>query len=234
MRRGLGAAGVVKRREKDERMNELGTQIEENRAAKARELLETFKVKLTQFAEKHRSRIQKDPEFREQFVGMCESVGVDPMRSTKSFWSDVLLGMGSFYTDIAVQVLTIAVAQRTTSGPLLPMSKCMLLMQTKCSSKDIQRAVKGLTCFGHISVISVGDEDFICTFPSQQGTDPTEVLKAFTGKSGQTADAIAQKVAWDKNRVLHALQPLVKEGIMWIDDIESTRSYWLVTRWFET
>lgn len=233
MRRGLGAAGIVKRRERDERMNELGNQIEENRTAKARELLETFKTKLTEFAEKHRSRIQKDPEFREQFVAMCDSVGVDPMRSTKSFWSDVMFGMGSFYTDIAVQVMTIAMTNRATAGPLLPMSKCMQLIQGKCSTKDIHRAVKGLKCFGHISVISVGDQEFICTFPSQQGPDPTTALKAFDGKFGITIENIAQKMAWENLRTIHAIQALVKEGVVWIDKVGGVETYWLLSKWFE-
>jgi ESCRT-II complex subunit VPS22 len=229
MRRGLGAAGIVKRRERDERMNELGTQIEETRTAKARALLEIFKTKLSEFAEKHRSRIQKDPEFREQFVAMCESVGVDPVRSNKSFWADVLLGMGSFYTDIAVQVLTIAITKREQVGPLLPVTRCLQLMQNKCSTKDLRRAVKSLSCFGNIQVVSIGGEEYICTLPSQHGTDHTDVLGVMSARSGSTSEEIASKLNRQQGRILHALHNLVRAGVVWIDDFQGRRTYWPIT-----
>ena len=62
--------------------------------------LEKFKESLSDFAKKHKDRINKDPEFRMQFHAMCLAVGVDPLASSKGFWADIL-GFGDFYSVVA-------------------------------------------------------------------------------------------------------------------------------------
>jgi ESCRT-II complex subunit VPS22 len=37
------------------------------------------------------------------FQEMCASIGVDPLASSKGFWSE-MLGFGDFYYELAVQV----------------------------------------------------------------------------------------------------------------------------------
>ena len=51
------------------------------------ETVEKLQVKLAAFAKKHRSEIQDDPAFRQQFLQMCGPLGVDPLVSQKSFWA---------------------------------------------------------------------------------------------------------------------------------------------------
>ena len=41
--------------------------------------LAVFKENLEDFAKKHRKGINKDPEFRKNFVDMCAKIGVDPL-----------------------------------------------------------------------------------------------------------------------------------------------------------
>ena len=52
--------------------------------------LESFKANLEEFAQKHKTDINRNPEFRRQFQKMCTRIGVDPLRSNKGFWADVL------------------------------------------------------------------------------------------------------------------------------------------------
>ena len=89
-------------------MADLGEKIESNRIEQAKTQLESFRSKLTEFALKYRSRIQKDPVFREEFVSMCDMVGVDPIQTsrTSTSWLKEIVGIGSFYTDLSVQILT--------------------------------------------------------------------------------------------------------------------------------
>lgn len=64
-----------------------------------------FRGKLEEFAAKHKNEIRKDAAFRKQFQDMCASIGVDPLASSKGFWSE-LLGVGDFYYELSIQVGT--------------------------------------------------------------------------------------------------------------------------------
>ena len=81
--------------------------------------LEKFKESLSDFAMKHKDRINKDPEFRMQFHAMCLAVGVDPLASSKGFWADIL-GFGDFYFELGVKVIHTCLETRVNNGGLMP------------------------------------------------------------------------------------------------------------------
>ena len=227
MRRGIGgSASIAKRRERDARMEHLGESIEANRVIDAKESLSTFKSKLIEFAEKYRDRIQEDPSFRDQFVTMCDSVGVDPVRSTKSVWSSLI---GSFYTDLSVQVLTQCLLQRKFVGPLLPMDTCIASIQCShaVSAEDIVRAVKSLACLGKggVSIISIHNQLLISSLPDDMSPDSIHLLSTGWDK-GLSVSELATLVEWTQPRCLHALDILIAEGVVWIDCHPET-TYWV-------
>ncbi len=53
--------------------------------------METFKKNLEEFAFKHKDEIKKNAQFRKQFQDMCANIGVDPLASSKGFWSEMLV-----------------------------------------------------------------------------------------------------------------------------------------------
>ena len=63
--------------------------------------LAEFKESLEEFAVKHKKEINQNPVFRNQFLKMCQQIGVDPLSSNKGFWVNVL-GVGDFYYELAV------------------------------------------------------------------------------------------------------------------------------------
>ena len=230
MRRGIGAAAIIKRRERDSKFNELGESLQKEREEDAKEIIEKFRKKLSDFASKYRNEIRKDPEFREQFVSMCESVGVDPLRSSKSIWADVILGVGTYYSDIAVQILTTCMINRQTYGYLLPIAVCMKALQGEnISYKDVVRSIRSLDVFGAgaVRIVNVGKEQFICSAPDGFGEDGRLVLECFDGFNGLTADEIISKLNWSVERTIHSVQALVKDGTIWIDQNNGIRSYWV-------
>ena len=236
MRRGLGAAAIVKRRERDAQMAQLGEAIQEDRAEKARDLLDKFKARLSEFATNHRSRIQSDPEFREQFVDMCESVGVDPFQSSKSVWSDIFQGVGTYYNDLAIQILTISLLHRATYGALVPMSKCLESIQgSNVTVEDVIRAVKTLDVFGSgaVRTVKVGTKLFISSMPDESSEDLKAILSVFISCEGLTADALASRLNWSVERVIHGVQTLTKQGVLWIDQSQGQRIYWVFAQWFQ-
>jgi len=228
MRRGIGAAAIVKRRERDSKINELGGELHKERVENAREIIDTFRDRLGEFASKYRSEIRQDAEFREQFVMMCESVGVDPFRSSKSVWSDVILGIGTYYSDLAVQVLTICMTQKSIYGSLLPLSVCMTLIQGEnVSVKDITRAIKTLDVFGGggIRIVDVGREQFIASTPEGFGVDGLSILGSFKQFPLLTLEELTSQLGWSRERTLVGVQALVKDGSIWIDQHLGIRKY---------
>jgi ESCRT-II complex subunit VPS22 len=237
MRRGIGAAAIVKRRERDSKLNELGESLQREREENAKEIIEKFRTKLSEFATNHKNDIKRDPEFREQFVSMCESVGVDPLRSSKSIWADVILGIGTYYSDIAVQVLTACMVNRDTYGYLLPLDVCMKAIQGEnVSSKDLVRAIRSLDVFGAgaVRILKVGNEQFICSAPDDFGDDGKNLLECFDDESGLTADEISTRLSWSLERTTFCIQSLVKDGTVWIDQNNGCRRYWVFSRYIRS
>jgi ESCRT-II complex subunit VPS22 len=86
--------------------------------------MEVFKTQLSKFAQEHRAEINDNPVFRHQFQQMCVSIGVDPLASSKGFWTE-LLGIGDFYYELSVQIVEICMATRKTNGGLLRLSELL-------------------------------------------------------------------------------------------------------------
>jgi ESCRT-II complex subunit VPS22 len=88
MRRGVGVSAVKKKAAEKKQFSAVGREMEEAKLATVREMLTNFQTALTEFASKHRAKINSDPEFRMQFHLMCRSAGVDPLASNRGTDSD--------------------------------------------------------------------------------------------------------------------------------------------------
>jgi ESCRT-II complex subunit VPS22 len=93
--------------------------------------------------------IRSDAAFRQKFIEMCASLGVDPMSSNKTF--SAKLGFGSFYTELGVQVLDVCMRTRSSNGGLIglqDLTKRVISLRGANSggiqTEDILRAVRSL------------------------------------------------------------------------------------------
>jgi ESCRT-II complex subunit VPS22 len=122
MRRGVGL-GAIQQRLKEKAAAEVkGTELTAERIKHVEEQLSSFRVHLEEFASKHRAEINKDPEFRRAFAKMTKSIGVDPLASSKGFWSTIT-GVGDFYYELSVQVVDICLHTRSTNGGLISLNE---------------------------------------------------------------------------------------------------------------
>lgn len=122
MRKRPGIGAIQKQRVEQERFRDKGNELQEISFEHMTNQMESFRTNLEKFASKHRSEIKKDPNFRRQFQEMCASIGVDPLASSKGFWSE-LLGVGDFYYEIAVQVIEVCLATSHRNGGLITLSE---------------------------------------------------------------------------------------------------------------
>lgn len=82
--------------------------------------MKIFKENLELFAAKYKDKINTNPAFRKQFNDMCKAIGVDPLKSRKGFWAE-LLGVGDFYYELGVQIIEICMQSRELNGGFMEM-----------------------------------------------------------------------------------------------------------------
>lgn len=188
-----------------------------------------FRKALEEFAEKYRTEINRDPAFRHQFIRMAKSIGVDPLASSKGFWADTL-GVGSFYFDLAVQVIDVCISTRQLNGGLIAMSDLLARLHrmrgsraasSPVSEDDVRRAIKKLSVLGGgYSVVTVGGQRYVLSVPGEMSQDTTAILQAAatSGKGFVTIASLQSQLGWNASRCNRALESLIKEGMAWIDD----------------
>ncbi|CAK4105230.1 unnamed protein product [Aphanomyces euteiches] len=227
MRRTKMGIGAVKwKQEQKKAYEEVGAQLTQSHLAHVQEQLEVFKTNLQTFAVKYKSQIKRDPEFRKRFQVMCAKIGVDPLASQKGFWSE-LLDMGDFYYELAVQIIEVCILTRNKNGGLIAIQDLLALLDQrrgpsmqKISDDDIKRSVKKLKVLGEgFNVIELGAKTMIVTVPVELSQDHSSILLlAQETQSVVTIKTLAEKLGWDANRSSLALNVLLREGMVWIDE----------------
>ena len=159
-----------------EKLAAKGEQLQEANLQEMSKQMDKLRENLENFATLHRKDIQKDPEFRRHFQEMCASIGVDPLASSKGFWSE-MLGVGDFYYELGVQIIEVCMAHSHKTGGFMELEdlrrrvassrmshgkrKQQVLTQSDTQSTisqdDVLRAIKKLKVLGNgFSVSSLG------------------------------------------------------------------------------
>jgi len=110
----VGVGGLKKRSTEQAAFKSKSREMEADKMGTVTETMECFKNSLSEFAMKHKDRINSDPEFRMQFHAMCLAVGVDPLASSKGFWADIL-GVGDFYFELGVKIIHVCMETRVNN-----------------------------------------------------------------------------------------------------------------------
>jgi ESCRT-II complex subunit VPS22 len=225
MRRGIGAAGIVANRERNNRMMDLGAQIENARNSKFLEIFEKFKIKLTNFLNSHKNRIFSDPEFRELFLSLCGSVGIDPFTIKDSKIDKIF---GKFYVNLSIQILTNIYINRNKFGNLVPIEIIIESVQSdmRVSLHDIKRSVESLNVFGDgmPKIIDINGKMFLSSLPDELSADTPTILDLIGGTCGIGMGELKQRTGWEPERTSEAVNSLIREGVLWFDHIDQT--YW--------
>jgi len=232
-RRGPGGIGAVnKQRLAQAKYAEKGTEIQEVQLSQMGKLLDSFKHYLEEFAAKHKTDIKKIPEFRGHFQQMCARIGVDPLASSKGFWSE-LLGVGDFYYELSVQIVELCMATRAQNGGLIALDELRKLIAKTSKARqdvtedDLARAIKKIYVLGNgFQVIPVGKRRLVQSVPGELSMDHTTALQ-FAQKSGYTSISILTKeLNWNRERISRVLDHMLHEGMAWVDDQGQERLFW--------
>jgi ESCRT-II complex subunit VPS22 len=183
---------------------------------------------------------------------MCAPLGVDPLQaSKKSFWSQ-LLGMGDFYHELAVKVAEVCLASRSRNGGIISVTEVQNTLAKrrtrlgmtassstqKVSKADIHVAISKLGKLGGgFRTVEVGKSTMIISVPQELDNDHMQVMATATTRqtstSGITADDVAKSNGWGRERAKRALDLLLTEGMVWLDEYKGIAYYWFPSVWQE-
>ncbi|RKP21016.1 EAP30 family protein [Rozella allomycis CSF55] len=243
MRRGVGIAGLQRQQQIQDQFREKGDEIMASSLQQVERQLQTFKANLEEFAKKHNHEIKKDPVFRAQFHKMCSALGVDPLSSSKGFWSE-LLGFGDFYYEIAIQLIELCIKERGKTGGLLDLEEVLKQFakirksSQSISEDDIQRALNTLKPLGcAYSIVEIGKRKMIKCIPKELNQD-TLLILIHVEESQQctfSKQDIINKLKWSSNRIDLAVDSLLSQGMIWIDDQHDPNYtlYWIPSLWIK-
>ncbi len=155
------------------------------------------------------------------------------MASTKSFWST--LGFGDFYYELGVQIIQVCLATREANGGLIDIHDLLAKIERlrgansqKISEDDVLQSIKRLRPLGSgFKVVQTGNRKLIHSLPQEFNVDSLKVLEFSDKKGFIETDHIIKQLEWSQERLETVLNSLVSDGILWIDDQSSKRSYWL-------
>lgn len=236
-RRGIGVGAVKNKNLAQARYKDKGNVIAEDQLAQMAKQMETFKVNLEEFATKHKDQIKKDPAFRVQFQEMCASIGVDPLASSKGFWSE-MLGVGDFYYELAVKIVEVCMATSHQNGGLIRLDELKSRLEVsrhkntqEISIDDLLRAIRKLKTLGNgFTIHPIGKTFLIQSVPGELTMDHTTVLQHAQKSYYVTVSGLVDTLKWEKERAIKALEYMLKEGLAWVDDqAEGERQYWFPT-----
>ena len=175
---------------------------------------------------------------------MCASIGVDPLASSKGFWSE-MLGFGDFYYELGVQIIEVCMATSHKTGGLMELEELRSKLiksrmghrarqkadnQAEISNDDVLRAIKKLKVLGNgFSVIPLGSGRFLVqSVPGELSMDQTAILQlAEQNRGSVTVSAVCQELNWERERSVRTLDKLLSDEIAWLDVQADENTYWI-------
>jgi len=249
-RRPLGIAGIQKKDQLNAAFKKQGELLTEAKLEHVQKSLETFRGHLEVFARKHKNAIQKDPKFRAQFAQMCAQIGVDPLASNKGFWAE-LLGVGDYYFDLGVKILTIAISTRSTNGGIMGIDELFDRLKAQreraaravaktgrgadlkldkgaeISEDDVAKAIDKLSALGNgLKVANIGGRKALISVPLEFSHDQTLLLEFAASLKGSPVSVkkIQAQLGWDADRAKRACTEMAAEVFAWYD--AHSEEYW--------
>lgn len=238
MRRRAGLGAIQQQQLAAEKYKDKGTNIQESQLEQMTKQMEVFRAKLEEFAMKHKEDIRKNSQFRRQFQEMCAAIGVDPLTTTKSFWS--VLGMNDFYYELGVQVVEVCLAMNNKTGGFMELNELRKRLITargqnaahqEITNEDILMAAKKLSIFGNGFVVhKLGKGKYILqSIPGELSMEETTILTAASNTEQgclKLADLVGN-LGWTEFRAKQSLEKIIGEGLCWVDEQDNDEvSYW--------
>lgn len=232
MRRGVGVGAIKKKKEKNEQFGKLADKLEATQEAHVEEFLASFKVTLEGFAAKHKKKIRSDPLFRSRFTSMCYEIGVDPLRSSKGFWSETL-GIGDYFFELGVKIIEACAKTRDVNGGLMTLDELGSHLDDTATKDDLRRAIAKLHVLGNGFRLV---DDLVFSVPLELHADHTIALDLARATGTLTNADLERRLRGNnvQDRSNAVLTHLATDGFAWIDQQSGGHpSYYFPSLWLD-
>jgi ESCRT-II complex subunit VPS22 len=245
MRRGPGLGAASRQKAMTQKINTIQNDMEAVSILQMQQDLEKFQEKLTEFAVKHKNKINQNAIFRSQFQKMCRSIGVDPLASTKGLWGQSLTQMTDFYYELGIQAIEGCLLTKPKNGGIISIEDLITTIRAKrtnvlriapksaqqqatqdrnnndITGEDIKIALEKVSILGTTYKIhNIGGAEMVVSVPIEFQTDHLEILRLAKNSAtpgGITVARIAETNGWSEARVQRAVNTLLQEGMCWVD-----------------
>lgn len=236
-RRGVGVGAIQKNRAMAARLKEKGSELSSEELERLRTQLDAFKLKLEEFATKHRSEIRKNPGFRRHFQEMCASAGVDPLASGKGFWAEKL-GVGDFYYELGVQVVEVCLASAHANGGVITLEEIKHRLDRSrsktrkdtISQDDLVRAIQKLSVLNSgFALLPLASGRFLVqSVPGELSMDHTRVFQLAEETANISIQRLVDEAGWSHERANTVINKLIQSQLVWADgtETETETVYW--------
>ncbi|KAF9914783.1 Vacuolar protein sorting-associated protein SNF8 [Lobosporangium transversale] len=94
---------------------------------------------------------------------------------------------------------------------------------------DVLRAIKTLAPLGSgFQVLQLGDKKMVSSVPRELNRDQSLILALVQNTSGHiNANMVSERLGWESGRIETALDTLLEDGLMWIDQQAEPYEYWV-------
>ena len=156
--------------------------------------------------------------------------------ANKGFWSE-LLGISDFYYELGIQIIESCLRTRNENGGLIELAvlqahvaKMRGRQRQKVSKDDICRSIEKLDALGGgVKVLRLGNKLMVQSVPTEMNVDQQQLLATAAKHNGVVTKSLLQRTHhWNSSRTDIILQPLLQEGMAWVDDKGEEQSYWYV------
>ncbi|KAI3379630.1 hypothetical protein SNEBB_001795 [Seison nebaliae] len=232
-----GISAIRKHAKESKKLEEKKFELEQTKIAELTKQMGMFKEQLEKFAMKHRQELRKNGEFRRHFQEMCATVGVDPLASSKGYWSE-LLGIGDFYYEIGVQIIEICLATQHLNGGLMEIGDLKRKLNesrpsnaTPICEDDVQRTVDKLSVLGNgFQLMKLSNITMIRSLPIELSMDHLRLIELAKKRHGQISlSSLEDEFKWTTDRCTICLENLISTGIAWIDQQVTPPNYWIIS-----
>lgn len=147
--------------------------------------------------------------------------------------------MGDLYYELAVQIIENCIRTRATNGGMMALDE---ILSRVCEARkkrklpevtrdDLLFAMRKVEVLGSgFKLIRVRNQELVLSVPLELSKDHQAVLEIAQEKGGCCLPSeLAARLGWDALRIETALQTMMRQGLVWVDNQGRERSYWVVS-----
>lgn len=181
--------------------------------------LKIFQDRIAEFAKVHNDELKGNPDFRNKFMHMCTTIGIDPLTLFNK--DRHLFTVNDFYYEVCVKVIQICRETKDMNGGIISFNelKTVYFEKMGVNDTDLEKSIKMIEDLdGGFEIFKIRGDLFLRSVPNELTGDQTKILEICSILGYASISILRANLKWSKLRSRAALDEMVANGLLWIDD----------------